>query len=334
VAEKYTFFPGKELSARLFAKHSKYMRTIRTIVNLPEGTPFPRCPCKSRVKVRQFEEKGDYSHSSTKHAPCKLCQCHHVAGHMSKGYYWAREEDDPLWWYIGHYGVGHCHYHEKYDFRTVKWQRADRHVYALRRYAWAREESMDTEVAARGEADVIVRNQQQRENIQMLQDRLRQSVSVIQHESDKNEEILTALEAILNQIESRQKKFTKAQFAALQGTLEDRIWRESRLTETAGGKVIEMTDKTGNDQLIKLALGISKLNLDDVKIRAEDMIHIEEITKRIPMLLDLIKNTFRDLHQRWVTFDQDKDSMPELLNDVMQSHMSQTQQIFMGMSKK
>jgi len=193
---------------------------------------------------------------------------------------------------------------------------------------------MDTEVAARGEADVIVRNQQQRENIQMLQDRLRQSVSVIQHESDKNEEILTALEAILNQIESRQKKFTKAQFAALQGTLEDRIWRESRLTETAGGKVIEMTDKTGNDQLIKLALGISKLNLDDVKIRAEDMIHIEEITKRIPMLLDLIKNTFRDLHQRWVTFDQDKDSMPELLNDVMQSHMSQTRQIFMGMSKK
>ena len=59
MAEKYTFFPGKELSARLFAKHSKYMRTIRTIVNLPEGTPFPRCPCKSRVKVRQFEEKGD-----------------------------------------------------------------------------------------------------------------------------------------------------------------------------------------------------------------------------------------------------------------------------------
>jgi hypothetical protein len=69
---------------------------IRNSLGLDANEPFLRCRGKLHGKVREFERKGDFSHSGTQSAhTCPLCRCKRVAG-----------------WGTKHYGVGYCWYHD------------------------------------------------------------------------------------------------------------------------------------------------------------------------------------------------------------------------------
>jgi len=327
---KFDYFPPKEVHRRLFKKHGRYMRRVRQIIGYLPDEPFPRCPCKSWTRLQKLALQGDFSHHPKDHKPCRICQCRNVAGYGTRGYYWSVQDDDELWWYVGHYGVGFCKDHEWRQTKRRQWDRADRHVRALRRYAWAREAALDFDIVARSEAAEVVRNEQLRRNIGEIQNRLDDALSVLRRESQKNAEIVAALGRLESAVRAQEEMFPPEQYNEILDAVESRIWRESRLTEPAGGKVVEMTDKTANEQLLKLALGISKLNLDDVKIRSEDMIPAGELVKRLPMLLDLITNSFRKVHQKWIGFDQDSDNMSEILHEIEQNFKGGVRSVFQG----
>ena len=72
------------------------LRKIRLTLCMERDQLFPKCPVKDFKKVKEFEEKGDYSHSgSRKRHICPECRCARVAG---SGTF--------------HYGVGCCYKHD------------------------------------------------------------------------------------------------------------------------------------------------------------------------------------------------------------------------------
>ena len=326
--------------AALYASKSKCVTRVKRRLDFPPGKKLPRCPCKSQAKINKLEEKGDYSHADPKHDPCPLCRCPAVAGNGTYGWFWGTREEDWRWWYFGHYGAGPCYRHDYYpgegrcNYFPLRIVRARKYVEAYSSYAWAKQQMTDHEIVAQSESHLIQRNQQRRENIQMLQDCLQQAHSVLKSREGKNAEIVCALEQLTETVRNKRAKFTKAQFARLEDALDDRIFRESRFTEKAGGRVIEMTDETANKQLVLLANAVSKLNLDDVRIRAEDLVNVEEITKRIPVLLDLCKNTLRKVHERWLNYDQEEESIPEVLNEIFEEQKNALNVILRAMTGK
>lgn len=78
-------------------------RKINASLGMPRDHPFTRCPGKSLKAVKEFEEKGDFSHSGPrdKHI-CDKCRCKKVAGYGTK-----------------HYGVGYCFYHDTSGARQM-----------------------------------------------------------------------------------------------------------------------------------------------------------------------------------------------------------------------
>jgi hypothetical protein len=69
---------------------------IKRSLNIERNEPFPRCRGKMQKKVKEFEKKGDFSHSGTPRTHlCNDCRCKRVSG-----------------WGTTHYGVGYCWYHD------------------------------------------------------------------------------------------------------------------------------------------------------------------------------------------------------------------------------
>ncbi len=78
-------------------------RKIKVSLGIPRDHPFMKCPGKSLSVVKDFEAKGDFSHSGdrNKHI-CEKCRCKRVAGYGTK-----------------HYGVGYCFYHDTSSSRGM-----------------------------------------------------------------------------------------------------------------------------------------------------------------------------------------------------------------------
>jgi len=72
------------------------VRQIKRKLNIPTRAPLPKCPAKSKRKIKLLIASGILGHDDPKHAPCELCTCDNTAG-------------------LGtiHYGYGWCHVHER-----------------------------------------------------------------------------------------------------------------------------------------------------------------------------------------------------------------------------
>lgn len=139
-----TWKNGQALNKRLYFRYVKRQPTpcraeqvkIKQSLGLDADHPFPRCPGKSKTKVRKFEAKGDFSHSGNKREHiCPECRCERVAG-----------------WGTRHYGVGYCFYHDMdkgrklaksmtialqqgYPLAPLKYQSESEYIESIRRMA-------------------------------------------------------------------------------------------------------------------------------------------------------------------------------------------------------
>ncbi len=80
-------------------------KKIRIILNLANDRTFPRCPGKSKAKLRKFRENSDYSHDDKTHI-CDECRCEKTAGEGTGGDFY------NIGRMTGHYGIGFCVNHE------------------------------------------------------------------------------------------------------------------------------------------------------------------------------------------------------------------------------
>jgi len=86
---------GREPKNKGWIKHSaEEILKVKSSLSLRQIDPLPRCPAKSNIAIKGFEEAGDFSHSNRKHQ-CNECRCHRTAGLGTN-----------------HLGVGYCFYHE------------------------------------------------------------------------------------------------------------------------------------------------------------------------------------------------------------------------------
>jgi len=102
------------------APTGKEKRGIRHALNMRSVTKFPKCPGRDYHKAEGLDREAGYTleqirnkegyHTLEGHV-CPQCQCQHVAGRGTRGYwYWTR--DNPFGYgEVGHYGVGYCYYH-------------------------------------------------------------------------------------------------------------------------------------------------------------------------------------------------------------------------------
>lgn len=95
--------PKKVMRPYRFTKHE--LGVIRVFLNMPKGMHFYRCHSKNHHKLKEFERKGDMSHSAPTHL-CNICCCNHVAGTGTHGDLYGLGFD------TGHYGTGFCWKHE------------------------------------------------------------------------------------------------------------------------------------------------------------------------------------------------------------------------------
>ena len=86
---------GKIMSKPLPAPPPKVKRDIRYWLDLPPSVAFPRCPAKSRSKIKMLAKSGEPDHADPKHF-CEDCCCKYIAGQGTD-----------------HYGIGFCYHHEK-----------------------------------------------------------------------------------------------------------------------------------------------------------------------------------------------------------------------------
>jgi len=91
---------GTDKSTKAAKERRARQTRARRSLGLDNKRPLPRCDHKVTKRVKEFEAKGDFSHSDKKHI-CDECACKRTAGHGTD-----------------HYGSGWCNTHDRcYDIK-------------------------------------------------------------------------------------------------------------------------------------------------------------------------------------------------------------------------
>jgi len=278
------------------------------------GWIVQRCPARSFKLMRQFELNGDFSHSGQQHV-CPKCQCTRKAGEGTKGEFWG---DGPEWHEVGHYGVGFCGKHEYmvkgYGIDTLDFAR--KHREALQ--GAGKLSKHDPKLVAKHNAEVSKRQLKLVQNMEKVQEKLEEFIDYMNSTKKFEDRVIAAGVDEMNERfddfdfnEHRDRKKFKQE-------LSDLIMSASHLTESAGGRIIPMTDKTKIDALRNLAKDVSKLNLDEYRMGKDSYVHVDEVRQRVPRMLTIFEQTIRKIYEFHLGYDQEKDNFKEFLDDLTQ----------------
>jgi hypothetical protein len=172
------------MAGSVYDKSEKLLQ-IKRMMGLKSYEKLPRCRAKCKRQARRLEAAGDPVHIDLDHPVCNDCQCTHVAGWGTKGFFWSTE---PGWDNLGHYGVGYCVNHEVLCKPKAKaWEFARNHLKAMQQYGQALTIGTEYELMIREEAEEAHAAIEIRENIVELQEYLRNFRQLL--EQDEQEEL-------------------------------------------------------------------------------------------------------------------------------------------------
>lgn len=286
---------------------------------------IPRCPLRSNDKRIAFEMENDFSHSKHRHS-CELCQCGNYAGEGTKGEFWG---SGPEWHEVGHFGVGYCREHEKFLLRE-KWKTEESLLEVARKH---RDAIMNRGIQARQNPHLIAEYEAEQANRQEVLVKNMEEMKSLTDEllsfmrntrKKETQTIVLAIKSLESALKEHDFNDTKVR-DKYYNDLAETILVASELTESAGGRIIPMTDKTKFLLADKLLNSVSKLNLDEYRMGKDSYVHVDEIKKRIPQILKLISVAFKKVYEFHLNYDQEKHNMKEFLEnterDCTQKHM-------------
>lgn len=244
-----------------------------------KSAKLPRCPAKSRSKVKSFEAKGDFSHSDVKHF-CHECACNRVAG-----------------WGTIHYGWGWCKSHEKGMRKSKAGQFAESHLQALQQRhpfsyrdaeRWVDQVQVESDDAMavlnlRAEIDVI------RASLQEILSKCRVDTKEARQYADHIESMCEAIKAggIDPDNSEQLLKLLKEISQKLDGLL-------IPLTESSGRGPVPVSDVTRIEMVRKLAETIARISKNKFDIDRNKFITVDELKVFVGMIVAATKRTVKD----------------------------------------
>jgi len=268
------------------------MLAIKRLLGIPQQVPFPRCRSKDKVIVREFEAKGDFSHSGPEYKHiCHLCRCKNTAGMGTKGDFYGLGE------HTGHYGVGFCRRHERCRRKGHAHEYALNHMKAIQQYGLGAEVNKEYMESVKHDALVARDRSRIREGLNLIVDKMKEFESKCVRSRQKETVITKQLKDLASAIRSAEFVDPK-QAEEIVELLRDRIFLESDMTETAGGAIIPMTDKTKFQTAALLAKAIAQIEKDKFVLDNKDYLHRDEIAIRIPQMIALM--------ERFILNEQDR----------------------------
>jgi hypothetical protein len=155
------FKPGKMSLSQIDA--------VKSTLRMRKDQPFNRCKGKSKKRVAEFEAKGDFSHSKKNHI-CDLCQCRRKAGQGTKGDFYGLGPE------TGHVGVYFCAFCQLapgfIHGPGITLKNARHEVEMMQRYGTVNTDSEYALKVMKGEAELAVREERVREDMQIVVDEL------------------------------------------------------------------------------------------------------------------------------------------------------------------
>jgi hypothetical protein len=266
---------------------------------MPAHAPFFMCHAKSTRLVKKFEEKGDFSHSGKDgdHI-CELCRCRHVAGWGTVGNFWGIGEQ------VGHFGVGFCVRHEVHRRRSASLQYAVDQAKAIQRFGFAYKgesialkriqedaEEANQRIDLRAEFDLL------RSQVQEFFSKFQRSMEEDSVVAKKLEKLLPVVEEIRDSFDKKKEKVDWKIVNNLQETIENQIFKETHLTETSGGKLVEMSDKTKLTVLKDLLRAVGDLARDNLLLSEINHIHVDDVKIRTAQTVALTYRILATLTQ-------------------------------------
>lgn len=281
----------------------------------PDGPhKLPRCPSRDFKIMQEFELEGDFSHSDNNHV-CAECQCRKTAGSDTKGNFWG---EGPEWEEVGHYGVGYCAEHERVyakkfhmDVKKFAIQHRDSIMET------GRVTKYDPKAVANYQAELSKRNIQLVKNMETLQEKTNEFLEFLDESKKKDDRVIVAaIDNLLDEIRDYDWDNQKTRDKFIR-EIEDRILIASSLTESSGGRIIPMTDKTKIDCIRNLVKDISKLNLDEYRMGKDAYVKVDEIKVRIPKMLKLTEIMVQKIYEGYMSHDQVNNNFKEILDDLL-----------------
>jgi len=236
----------KHIKPKLNKPSANQMRRIRTLLYLPKRHPFARCQGRVKKRIREFEARGDFSHSGANHV-CDECRCHNRAGQGTLGNFYGLGPE------TGHRGVGWCYQCEMAHRSGKALGFAIQQFEAIQKYGSNAMSSSQYQVTTEKEAQLAELNIRAREDMQLAVDTLEQFKKDLDQE--KKDEVATL--PILRDIEDRVYKLTSDDLATkdvlqdIKTALQDAILVREQLTEMTKSGPVPMADKTRSNSSLK-----------------------------------------------------------------------------------
>jgi len=235
---------------------------IRRILNMRHDQPFNRCG--------GTRKDG------------KMCT--NTAGMGTKGDFY------DLGIETGIYGVGYCakcikHHH---ILPGIVLKNARSEVERMQQYRSAAVDPeyelkvVNTEIALANERGKV------RAEVILLADTLKDFNKEIESEKRGESEKTVLLKEILAELKDRTGTEEKEQYGNTMERLEQEIFVGTNLTEYAGGRLGAMSYKSRMEASVRLATGISKLALDDIKLDQTEYVHIADVLTAVNEMKQVI----------------------------------------------
>jgi soluble cytochrome b562 len=193
--------------------------SIKRILGMAIQQPFPKCPGKGGT-------------------------CKRTAGHGTYGDFYGLGD------HVGHFGVGHCIYHESYKSKERVWQFARRHMDAIRTFHAHAQPVKEFEKLAELEAN----------------------------EAEKYSEMRRGLDLLVSTL----KEFEKM---VKDGELTEYVAG----AKGEGAQLAPASVTTRINLACQIAKTITAAKLNDFKMKSNDYIHVDEIIRRMPRMISLGK---------------------------------------------
>jgi len=235
---------------------------IRRILNMRHDQPFNRCG-GTRVD-------GD--------------KCRGTAGMGTKGDFYGLGIE------TGIYGVGYCakcikHHH---ILPGIVLKNARSEVERMQQYRGVAVDTeyeikaVNTEIALAEEKSVV------RAEVTLLAETLKDFNKEILAEKRGESEKTAILKQILDELKDHSVAEDVEQYAKTMKRLKQEIFVGTNLTEYAGGHLGPMSYTTRMNASVRLATGISKLALDDIKLDKTEYVHIADVLTAVNQMRQVI----------------------------------------------